>query len=115
MKKLFYGTALLVVVGVSFAFLPKEGESAGYMMVFSKVKDNRTGQLAVISTDGNPVVTNVELTGTYLQRRVDFHKAELAKINELSRLGYVLISTTSSLERGSLEADIETAYVLRKQ
>lgn len=120
MKKLVYLAALLGVAAGLFAFLPKEGEATGYMMIVGQYDGTKTVYLSTITVDGQKTVEEIKTTGSKINKLADLHQAELTKINKLSREHWQVISATSS----SLSATpgafvvsdmVENVYTLRRQ
>ncbi|GAA4499952.1 hypothetical protein GCM10023172_19400 [Hymenobacter ginsengisoli] len=122
MKKplLFLGLAL--ATASSWAFYPKAAEPTGYMMVVCNFTLNS------FSADAN--VTTVLPNGQQTEQAVDVkirsaekittgfmevQKVALAKVNELTKTGWHVVSTTpSSFAKGGTTFVNQTVYLLEK-
>ena len=89
MKKLVYLIALLGVAAGLFAFLPNEADVPKCMMLVAN-PTNRT--LFTISPEGLIQGGKVSLDGkSGIPDRLQVRKAELATLNDLRKLGWVVI------------------------
>lgn len=106
MKKLMYGAALLVVAAGSVAFLPKQGEPTGYMLVSGHYYIGSAGNLIVVSAT-EQITTEISTKG-----RVAMHQAEMDKLGQLRANGWVVTQMTQSTP--AVGGGI-TSYLLEKR
>ncbi len=110
MKKLVYGAALLMVAAGSFAFLPKEADAPKYMMLVAN-PTNRT--LFTISPEGlvQGGKVNLEAKSGILER-LQVRQAELATLNDLRKLGWVIIQQQTADFPSGMASYSETTTLL---
>ena len=112
MKKLVYGAALLVVAAGSFAFLPKEGEPTGYMMLVTDAHD-RT--LFTISSDGLVQGGKVEIDRKLnLSPRMQIRRAELINLNHLRKQGWMVKQQQTTVVTANWDLYAESTTLLEK-
>lgn len=101
---------VLLAIGCSFAFYPKQVEPSGYIMVIGRVYTNYS--LIIIGPTGETVT---QIIDNSLHRNsseksanafLQLQQAEIRKLNELKQAGWKI--TSMSIDRG------DTVYILEK-
>ena len=124
MKKVFLSSALTLAVVGSWAFYPKTAElPAGNMMVIGNFTLNgftADASVSTITADGQLTEKTVEVKIRSAEKVaagfVEVQKVALAKINELSKAGWhVMSAAPSNYSRTGTTYVVQTVYILEKR
>jgi hypothetical protein len=112
MKKFVYVATLVAAAAGLFAFLPKEGETTGYMMVISRASAD-DGTVAVVSPDGKVGGGAVTIDRkSNVSPRSQVHAAALLKLNELRQSNWHVVEAPATMTYHGMG---ETAYLLEQR
>lgn len=123
MKKISLAAALLLVAIGSWAFYPKATEQPGYMMLLSTIDSGGYGSKVMLTTlapDGTRQERAVKFKNGFSQptetAAIEAHRIELEGLNELTKQGWHLVSTTPTVlsDHGSTRV-YQTVYLFDKR
>lgn len=108
MKKMILLAALVLVAGVSFAFLPKIEEPTSYLVVSGNYFAGDA--TLTVSSAGESTVAEIRTKGKLREILSTIAQAELAKLEELRKSGWTVTHMSKLTQPGFHE----TTYFLEK-
>jgi hypothetical protein len=125
MKKIFLLTSLSLAVASSWAFYPKDQADAasGNMMVIGNFTLNgftADANVTTITPDGQmtekPIDVKIRSAEKVAAGFVEVQRVALAKVNELSRTGWHVVSAApNNYSRSGTTYVVQTVYMLEKR
>jgi hypothetical protein len=123
MKKVFLSAALALAVAGSWAFYPKADGPAGSMMVIGNFTLNgftADANVTTITAEGQQSEKAVEVKIRSAEKVaagfVEVQKVALAKVNELSKTGWHVVSAVpNSYTRAGTTFVCQTVYMLERR